>query len=46
MGDGKRAAGSIDAWLSGTWPPVSGDETAATETTLKAVPGAPVAAEV
>ena len=31
MGDGKRAAGSIDAWLSGTWPPVSGDEAAATE---------------
>jgi glutamate synthase (NADPH/NADH) small chain len=25
MGDGKRAAGSIDAWLAGTWPPVAAE---------------------
>jgi hypothetical protein len=31
MGDGKRAAKAIDAYLSGAWPPMS-DESAAAST--------------
>jgi glutamate synthase (NADPH/NADH) small chain len=30
MGDGKRAAGSIDAWLAGSWPPVAAEADEAT----------------